>query len=278
MRSGWNPTRRNRNIGTAKSGHGQDNRLVIPSTWRDWWRPYWYRLGPHTTVTRTVLGRTVTILVEPVRESSVHACTVDDLCHLLEQLPPGDWRWSLEFFILRQPKRKEQILCSVWGRMAYWLEVGAYRGPAVILEALDLSRPKRWTKSLRPDDVDELERLRADGHRVTTTRHAHVIQSDLAAARATQLYRTLPHEIGHWVDYREKVVYATSPEQSYDDLRERYFQRPVAERETFAHRYADEVGARLRVRGAIPFERRFAADSLRRDGLRPRDFTAPSER
>jgi hypothetical protein len=276
MRSGWDPTRRNRNIGTARAGHGQDNRLVIPSSRRDP-RPFWSRLGPHTAVSRTVLGRTVTVLVEPVRKSSVHACTVDDLCQLLEQVPPGDWRWSLECFILRQPKRKEQTLRSVWGRLAYGLEVGAYRGPAVILEAVDLSRPRRWPKSLRPDDVAELERLRADGHRVTTTRHAHVIHSDLAASRATQLYRTLPHEIGHWVDYREKVVQADSPE-SYDERWERYFQRPQSERETFAHRYADELVARLRARGAAPFERVFDADSLRRDGLQPRDFTAPSAR
>jgi hypothetical protein len=27
---GFNPIRRNRNIGTAKSGHGQDNRMTIP--------------------------------------------------------------------------------------------------------------------------------------------------------------------------------------------------------------------------------------------------------
>src|SRR5262249_26842157 len=144
MRSGWNPTRRNRNIGTARAGHGQDNRLVIPSSRRDP-RPYWSRLGPHTTVTRTVVGRVVTILVEPVRESSVHACTVDDLCGLLEQVPGGDWRWSLEFFILRQPKRKEETLRSAWGRLAYGLEGGSYRGPAGILEALGLPPTKRWT-------------------------------------------------------------------------------------------------------------------------------------
>lgn len=34
MRPGWNPTRRNRNQGTAKRGHGQNNRMVIPCVWR----------------------------------------------------------------------------------------------------------------------------------------------------------------------------------------------------------------------------------------------------
>ena len=30
MRAGYNPNRRNRNLGTKKAGHGQANRLVIP--------------------------------------------------------------------------------------------------------------------------------------------------------------------------------------------------------------------------------------------------------
>ncbi len=34
-RSGWGARRRNRNIGTSKSGHGQDNRLTIPESWAD---------------------------------------------------------------------------------------------------------------------------------------------------------------------------------------------------------------------------------------------------
>ncbi|KAF0814961.1 hypothetical protein IGB42_00037 [Andreprevotia sp. IGB-42] len=32
MRAGWNPTRRNRHIGTGAQGHGQDNKLVIPQS------------------------------------------------------------------------------------------------------------------------------------------------------------------------------------------------------------------------------------------------------
>ncbi len=44
QRPGWNATRRNRNIGTARQGHGQDNRMVIPSNWQDL-RRYWKRLA-----------------------------------------------------------------------------------------------------------------------------------------------------------------------------------------------------------------------------------------
>lgn len=275
MRNGWNPTRRNRNIGTAKSGHGQDNRLVIPSSRRDP-RPFWSRIGPHATVTRGVPWGTVSVLVEPVRDACVHACTVDDLCHMLLCVP-SDW-YGIKLFILRQPKQKEQTLRSAWGRLAYGLEIGPHRGAAVILEAVDLSRPRRWPKSLPPEDVAELERLRADGHRITTTKRAHIIHSDLAASRATQLYRTLLHEIGHWVDYNEKVRMVLDATQSYDELEERYFQRPASEKEAFAHRYADELAARLRTRGIIPFERIFEPDDLRRDGLQPRDFTPPKAR
>lgn len=32
-----------------------------------------------------------------------------------------------------------------------------------------------------------------------------------------------------------------------------YFSRPLREREDFAHRYADELGAKLRATGMIPF-------------------------
>jgi hypothetical protein len=35
MRAGRDPRRRNRNIGAAKQGHGQDNRMVIPEPWAD---------------------------------------------------------------------------------------------------------------------------------------------------------------------------------------------------------------------------------------------------
>ena len=271
IRAGWNPTRRNRNIGTAKSGHGQDNRLVVP-----WPRyqdcPSWARIGPHRTVVRSAHGKRFTVLVESVRADSVHACTVDDVFRLLESVPAADTE-GLGLIVLRRSKRKEETLRSCWGHLGYFLRAGPHEGPAVILDAVDLSRPKRWSKSLSPADADELERLRADGHRITTTKRGHVIHTDLGSARATQLYRTLPHEIGHWVDYLEKVERPAREETcSWLGLHQRYHQRPAAEKETFAHRYADELGARLRAAGLLPFERIVDAVSLRRDGLLSADF------
>jgi hypothetical protein len=49
QRPGWNPVRRNRNVGTAKQGRGRDNRMVIPSNWHDsrtFWQSDWQRCGP----------------------------------------------------------------------------------------------------------------------------------------------------------------------------------------------------------------------------------------
>ena len=58
-RPGWNPSRRNRNIGTAKSGHGQNNRLVIPARWSDD-RVFWEKLrDPIAVERRTPLGSLV---------------------------------------------------------------------------------------------------------------------------------------------------------------------------------------------------------------------------
>jgi hypothetical protein len=277
MRPGWNATRRNRNIGTARSGHGQDNRLVIPWPRNDS-RPFWGRIGTHTTVTRPVWGKPVSVLVEPTRAGSVHACTVDDVFRMLELIPAAD-REGVRLVILRQAKRKEETLRSCWGRLGYYVEVGPHGSPAVILEAVDLSRTRRWPRSLIPDDAAELERLRADGHRITTTKREHVVHVDVSSARATQLYRTLPHEIGHWLDYLEKVERPSrSAGADWLALRDRYDQRTAAEKESFAHRYADELGARLRARGRIPFERILDAHSLRRDGLREVDFIAEDER
>src|SRR5438067_1517142 len=146
MRSGWDPTRRNRNIGTAKSGHGQDNRLVIPNP-RNNPNPFWGRLTRYRTVARPLRGRTFSVLVEQTRPGCVHACTPDDIFTMLEHIPD---LWGINFLILRQPKRKEVVLRSSWGRLAYRVRVGDHDGAAIILEAIDPGRRLCWPKSLRP--------------------------------------------------------------------------------------------------------------------------------
>ncbi|MGI0035248.1 MAG: hypothetical protein ACRD98_05205 [Nitrososphaera sp.] len=123
-----------------------------------------------------------------------------------------------------------------------------------------ISLPMRWPKSLTPDRQQELERLRTDGHEIATTRHGHRINVSLESTRATQLYRTLLHEIGHSVD---------------NDRDPAAFDRKSSlEKETFAHQYADKMRERLVRFGIIPFVRMFDTEITVRDALSVSDFTA----
>ena len=273
MQAGRNPIRRNRNIGTPKQGYGRDNRLVIPE--RRYGPTFLGDVGRHRVVVRKIGSKDLRFLVEETRDDCVHACTVDDIAHVLAQLPGDDWE-GLDLIYLRQPTRKQEVLSLVWGRLAYYTEIADLKGAALILEAIDTSKPRKWPLSLDPEAAVELERLREAGHRIETTRRAHIVRSSLGTGRATQLYHTVLHETGHWVDYLRSVEKpAAQSEDQGDDWSHRwdlYWSRPPKEREAFAHRYADEVKRKLSNAGVIPFERRLDLDALRRDGLRPEDF------
>ena len=102
--------------------------------------------------------------------------------------------------------------------------------------------------------------MAADGHQVVRDRRYWNIRPNLASIRTTQLYRTVLHEIGHFVDRRRLVD------------SERYFQRGWRERETCAARYATEIGTELRRNGSIPFDKMHDDDAMRADGLDPQWF------
>jgi len=150
--------------------------------------------------------------------------------------------------------------------MIYSTSLARGYGPAIFIEAQGITL--RWILPLsqRPEDEQELERLRDDGHRVTRERKGWRIDSSSDSIRATQLYRTLLHEIGHHVD-RLQHSSLTLPES--DD---RFFARPHLEREAAAHRYADEWASRLRRSDVIPFKPIIDAAKLRRSGLVPEWF------
>jgi hypothetical protein len=259
MRSGRDATRRNRNIGTAKQGHGQVNKLVIPTRFHPNLTIYYENLKNYKSARREVAGHSITFLVEETRIGCYHACTVDDITHVLHLVSTADLK-GIELIVLRQPKRKEEILNCAWGRWSPYVVIDDYRGSAIFFEAVDIAKPMRWEKSLAPDSQRELERLEADGHRITTTKRHHIISLSLDSVRATQLYRTLLHEIGHQVDYTH------NPGE---------FDRKLSiEKETFAHKYADKRRAELEKRKAIPFERILSAKRLEEDKLRLSDFKA----
>lgn len=266
MRPGWNPTRRNRNLGTAKQGHGRDNRLIIPKGWPDD-RVFWEVLRNPVAVRREVGTSDLTFLVQPPREGSFHACTIDDICHVLAFVPP-DHLDGIDLIVLRQPTRKEQSLKPVWGRLAYYAVAGRYSGTAIYLEA-HTGNPSKWSLSLTPDDTAELDRLRADGHGVTKEKRGYRLDHTPQAIRSTQLYRTLLHELGHYVDWLESVLNRPYVDDEAEDerIRRAYETKPVRAKEDFAHRYAAETGKR------VP---RFAPlldhEGLRAEGLDPAWF------
>ena len=259
MRAGFNPTRRSRNIGTSKQGHGQNNKLVIPTVCSDE-RRWAEQLGSYSLFQRSVDGREVIFIVEETTEGCSHACSVEDIRHVLANIPLADWD-GLDTIVLRQSTRKQRILHPVWGRLFYSADLGLpgratiRLGPAVILEALEVDAKIEWPTSLSPHGLAELERLRSDGHEIIRRGRRLQILTNPGSVRATQLYRTLLHEIGHWVDYLEKVTRpAGDDDAKWAELNRAYFSRPQDEREAFAHSYAASTAERLTKFGVLPFD------------------------
>ena len=263
MRGGRNPARRNRNIGTAAQGHGNDGELTIPGP-----AYFWERLRNPVWVTRVIGDRQLTIAVEPPRAGWSYSVTPDEIATVLRLIPAADHS-DLGLVALRQPTNKQEIINPVWGRLRYFVEIGRYSGPCVILEAVRPNDRQTWRRS-GPLELAEIERLKRDGHEVTQTRRGVVIESDHSSVRATQLYRTLPHEVGHYVDYLQKVE--TGPESGWKQRRDRYWSLPVDEREVFAHRYADEFRRQHEATGVLPFPQVIDLERMRADGLDQRWF------
>lgn len=299
-----NPTRRNKNIGTAKQGYGQDNELVVPYPAVDM-KSFFERLSEYKTVIKEIKGHTFKFIVETTRKNSFHACTITDIEQILIQIPKEDYG-DLELIILRQPTRKQENLKSVWGRLIYSYEFENDFSPAVIIEAIDLDRTFKWSKKLSIDSQKELERLKEDGHNLKMGKRFYEADYELDNIRATQLYRTLPHEFGHYVHYLEVVkrplsklknqisrlddqiddndTSETNPLfdkwDSLDDeynkrveqLEEKYFSIPSSEKEVFAHSYADELKKELTVRNIVPFARIINEKEIIENGLNLSDF------
>ncbi len=258
MRSGYNPTRRNRNIGTSAQGHGSDNRFTIPRICQEE-RTWWELISAYEFAEYTVFGCSVASITEKTHPGYIHACTIGDVLTILGSLPQRDVD-GMNTIVFRQPTSKQRIMAPVWGRMAYSASIGrpAKResriGPANFLEAQSPSEILNMSESLDSEDLQEVERLVADGHRLEDNGKVLKFHSTPESIRNTQLYRTLIHEIGQWVDWLENVVRPAGGKLEDEEmLSENYFSRSKNEREAFAHRYAQNMGRLLRQRNLIPF-------------------------
>ncbi len=267
-----NPTRRNKNIGTPKQGHGKNNQLVIPFHWEEG-KDFVERLDSYLAIKRTVNGKEYTFLVERTRKQCVHACTIDDIAQMISYIDPNDLA-GLSIIVFRQPKFKEVVLNPAWGRLKYFIEIGDHEGPAIFLEAIDMRRSFYWPKKLKIHEQQEVKRLINDGHEYETDKRKYTFYPTVDTVRNTQLYRTFIHEVGHYVEYLEKVARPAKNlgRDTYSDYWNAYWQRPVNEREVYAHTYADRVARELREKGLIPFNRILDSNMTSKEGLRMEDF------
>ena len=274
-RPGWDSRRRNRNIGTSKSGKGSDNKLTIPQAWLDD-RCFHEKIINPIVFKREINGNQFIFIVEGTQVGFCHACTPHDIEFVLNLIPPEHLA-EIKMIVLRQPKRKERILSSVWGRLLYWSDILRFSGPAIHIEAQRVNSVLKHSKSLSTDEALEIERLIRDGHNVRTNRRYHLISTSPDTVRRTQLYRTLPHEIGHYVDYLESVELASgNNDKEWSRLHDLYFTKPAKDKEDFAHRYATEFYEQQRKLNNLPFDRIYKPNLLIELNLEPSWFYTES--
>lgn len=251
-----NPTRRNRNIGTSKQGHGKNNKLVIPYPCIAS-KTFYERLDEYEKTVRIINDHEFTFVIEKTREGCQHACTINDVERIIKSIPTEDYG-SLSLIIFRQPKRKETILSSVWGRLIYSYEFENNYYPAIVIEAIDYTKKLQWPTKLSIESQKELERLKLDGHPFVQESRHFITEYQLENVRSTQLYRTLPHEFGHYVHYLEVVERPSTEDEEFTEWEKRddfYFSIPSVEKEKFAHLYAEKFKQRLVELSVIPFHR-----------------------
>ena len=248
-----NPIRRNKNIGTANQGFGQDNKLKIATPYGEL-KSFYERLENYQKEIHSINGHEFLFVTEQTRENSVHSCSISDIKKIIQNIPSKDYG-ELKLIIRRQPKRKEEIISPVWGRLIYSYEFENDYFPAIILDAIDLTKKLKWTKKLTIEDQKELERLREDGHQFEETKREFIIPFTIENSRNTQLYRTLLHEFGHYVHYINSVpIFEDYDYDKKERLEDIYFSLPKGEKENYAHKYADEIKKRLELEKIIPFE------------------------
>ena len=253
----WRPERRNRNIGTKRSGHSKSNDMRIPETWLDKHGNctlYYERLGPAHIDEVTVGDSHLSVLFERPLEGFSYCCSPADVIRVLtlaaQSLPA-----TPNIIAFRQPTRKQRQQSPVWGRFLYFADFGRHEGTAIVLEAQELGASLKWSKRMTLDDRAEYERLICDGYSFMETKRYLVTKLSENTVRNTMLYRTLLHELGHLAEYHQKVLDdQTALDPDKDVATDLYFSRPTSEREAFAQRFADELRQFLMNSGAIPFE------------------------
>jgi len=253
----WRPERRNRQIGTSSSGYRRPNDMRIPESWMDRhgnFSIYYERVEPAYFSEEKVGRFDLKVLYEPPGNGFSYGCSPTDVLKVLRAAAPTVPSLP-DIIAFRQPTHKQRQLKPVWGRFLYFAEFGPHQGTAIVLETQELGSALRWRKRMSLDDRAKLDRLRDDGHVFNETRRSFEASLSPQTVRNTILYRTLLHELGHWIQYHSEVLNtATALDADQDVASDLYFAKPSSEREAYAHRFADELAERLRSSGVIPFD------------------------
>jgi len=216
-----NPIKRNQNIGTKKSGYKKQSSFDIPF---QNWKPFYENLKIQEQCQREVNGKTFTFIVEKLKSNYIYACSIDEICKVLSYCPSEDLE-GLSLVILRQPKKKEEILSPCWGRLIYEFNYQAKLQPAIIIESIDINEDI----IIKGTDVSpflqkEIEQLKNEGHEIKITNKKIIIKNTMQSVKNTQLYRTVLHEVGHYV-FKKRGYNINNHE----------------EKETFANTYAKNI-------------------------------------
>lgn len=253
-RTGWNGTRRNRNIGTSKQGHGTDNKLSIPQP-SDTLKNFYERFDDVEIQTIKVHKRDIPVIIEKLKEGYFYSCTPTDVEHILNQLPLEDLI-DLGLIIFRQSKKKEEIISPVWGRLVYSMEFKGDYYPAIILEAVPITFQFKYPLKQSVEKSQEFDLLRQDGVVFRLGKRNYIAEMNEKIIRNIQLYRTLLHELGHYVQYYNMVERPGTEVEEIEQWEKRweeYCSIPQRDKELFANRYAVKMKKELVEKGIIPF-------------------------
>ena len=216
-----NQVKRNRNSGTKKSGYKKQSEFNIPSQNR---KPFYQNINIYEQCQRNINSIKLKFIIEKLKPNYLYACNIDEICEVLSFCPTADLE-GLGLIILRQPKRKEEIFSPCWGRLIYEFDYQEKLQPAIILEAVNIDDDIVINNySISPFFQKEIALLIAEGHEVKITKRRIVIKKTIQAVKQTQLYRTVLHEVGHYV-YKKSAYYCDSYE----------------EKENFANAYAENI-------------------------------------
>ena len=145
----------------------------------------------------------------------------------------------------------------------------------MIIEAVAVGLIFKWSNRLDSYGRKELLSLEKDGHKIEKFKRGYNIITTPTSVRNTQLFRTLPHEIGHGVDYLENCLKLCSKAKTDEELayiKRLYRSKPYLDKEEYAHRYGREFYEKYTAQGLLPFERLYDEDYLNALRLDPKWF------